>query len=428
MPMQEQMSSFAKRLGGRVAQANQEAMAQPIDTGRRRLPPGIRSGLAKLSTMYTKEQTEDGGSCPKGETFFRASAIVMSPKSHAGEKTEGMVTQVIIPLCDIPERGQKGSNDYRKGKTFMEGFKAMTDLIRSLGVAPCLETGATDLTGMRTEAYWFAAMKMLIDPQRARTNPVIVEFSTRGWTPPATHKQPKPEEFVLETWHGLASAETIAKLNAGYDPAAGATDNGGLPPAPATNHAPVPTPQLPQATATPAPAPATPPAQQPLMPGDKADVVQAMIEVALTDPEGATDDGMAATHYLQEAAWANGWTHEQTLSANDWAQVGEMAMNPPLAPLNTMTPGYTAPTTTTTIPPTTPIIGSRWNFQKRTKEGSKLKNNKGEDFPAQEVTVTSADVVAKTCEVANKDGRPVMDLRTKKPVMVKFEWLEPLAY
>jgi len=64
-------------------------------------------------------------------------------------------------------------------------------------------------------------------------------------------------------------------------------------------------------------------------------------------------------------------------------------------------------------------------FAKRTKDGEKLKNNKGGPFPAREVEVTVVDTSAKLCTVKTiKDGKDVVDIRSKKPVAVKFEWLE----
>ena len=60
MPVQQQMSSFAGRLGARVAAANAEYRGKPIDTGNRRLPGGIKegAGVAKVQSAYTKQQTE----------------------------------------------------------------------------------------------------------------------------------------------------------------------------------------------------------------------------------------------------------------------------------------------------------------------------------------------------------------------------------
>ena len=392
-----------------MAEANAEHRDKPVDTGNRRLPAGIRAGVAKLSSMYTKQQTEDNGKTPKGETFFRASAVVMTPEQHGGEKVAGMVTQVVIPLCDVPAKGQ------RKAASFSDNWYEFQNLFKMLGIAPPNETKQTDPTGQRTEAYYFAAMKALCDPQRPG-GPVLVEFSTRGWTPPATPAQQKPEEMVFETWHGLASPEKVAAVNGQYDPGAGVTEgttsrtaefNEFDPPSP-------PTQTDSQRGAAPPPTNGPAPQYQPDDDADPADTVAALVEVATDDPDGVTEDGAAAAKQLEKMAWAAGWTPAQTKAADDWSQVGDMALNPPTADI-TPSPSQAVPV----------AVGSKYKFAKRTKDGAKLKNTKGEEFPPQDVEVVTVDPDNKTCTLkTTKDGKPVVDIRSKQPIVVKLEWLE----
>lgn len=406
MPVvQQQNSSFASRLGGRVAQANVEHKDKPVDTGNRRLPAGIRSGVAKLSAMYTKQQTEENGLTPKGETFFRASAIALLPKEHNGEKVEGLVTQVMIPLCDIPAKGQ------RKAKTFSEQWYEFQNLFKLLGIAPPNETLQTDPTGQRTEAYYFAAMQALTDPKRPQ-GPVYITFSTRGWTPPPTPLKPKPDPMVFEEWHGLATPEQIANVNGQYTPAAGFQDNTAAPTVPTFNEF-----DPPPTTTTQESAPVND--QQ-----DPADVVAALVETAMNDPEGATEEGAAAAAQLEEMAWAAGWSKEHTKTAADWAAVGDMILNPPSSGTEATPPTGNGQATLGSKQLVVGV-GSKWKFCKRTKEGAKLKNNKGEEFPPQEVEVVTVDNENKTCTLKTaKDGKDVIDIRSKKPVVVKWEWLE----
>lgn len=417
MPAQQQMASFASRLGARVAEANAEHADKPVDTGNRRLPPGIRDGVARLSAMYTKEYEEGDF---KGQVFFRASAVVISPAEHNGEKVAGLVTSKMIPLCEQPAK--QGSQ--RRARSFSDNWFDFQNLFKMLGVfPPDGKDGRPDYTdrampdrvaaGKLIEAYYFAAMKTLTDPVRMKTNPVYISFSTRGWTPPATTAQPKPEEMVFEEWHGLANAE-----QARPDPAAGVTaapsGNGPAPMAPpAPDHQPTRPPSAPYENPTTAEE------------MDQADVIASLVDEAMNDPEGATEEGAAASAQLEEMAWAAGWTKEQTAGAADWAAVGDMALNPPdVAPPTSTTQG-TVPTPS----PNGVVPGSRWMFAKRTKEGAKLKNNKGEEFPPQEVEVVTVDPAAKTCTVKNaKDGKDVVDIRSKQPIAVKWEWLEAVPY
>lgn len=407
MPMQQQNAGFAQGLGGRLAAANAACADKPIDTGMRRLPPGIRDGVARLSACYTK-QYEDDKQGLKGKTFFRASAVVVYPTEHGGMKVAGMVTSQVIPLCDVPAR--EGSQ--KKAVSFEENWDAFQNLMKILGVNPPREQGSDEAAGIRIQQYYLAAMQALVDPARVKTNPVYIRFSTRGWTPPTAPGQPKAEEMVFETWH-----EQV-KWDGRPDPAAGVVTSQPPPRSmpPGTNGVP----------AAPA-APSTLPPQMPTLSptaiaGEVQDVVASLVEIAMNDPEGATEDGADASARLEEMAIALGWTQEQTGAAPDWAAVGDMALNPPpqAAPA-------TQPATQGATP--TPTVGSRWMFAKRTREGAKLKNARGEEFPPQEVEVAYVDLASQTCTVrTTRDGKDVVDIKTKQPVAVKFEWLERVPF
>lgn len=411
MPVQQQMSSFARKLGTRVAEANAAHVDKPIDAGNRRLPAGIRDGIARLSTMYTKDY-EDGEW--KGQTFFRASAVVVAPAEHRGERVTGLITSVVIPLCDQPTR--EGSQ--RKERTFLDNWFHFQNLFKLLGVfPPDGRDGRPDYSqraipdnnaaGLLIEQYYFAAMRALTDPQHMKTNPVYVTFSTRGWAPPATPTQPHPEELVFETWNGVATPEQVARLVG----AAGSPD-----PLSAVQ-------QGPPRTAPTQTVAATPPPSAPPDDNMKKTVAE-LVAVAMDDPESATEDGSAASARLEQMAWGRGWSKEDTANATSWAMVGQMALYGPRP----------APGTATTAPSANGrsdvIVGSRWLFAKRAPNGAKLRNSKGEEFPPQEVTVEAVYPDSQTCIVKTKDGKSVVDVRSKKPIEVKFEWLEeaPISY
>ncbi len=156
----------------------------------------------------------------------------------------------------------------------------------------------------------------------------------------------------------------------------------------------------------------------------------------MNDPEGATTEGANASARLEEIAWTVGWSKEQTAGAEDWAAVGDMCLNPPTPPTPAAPPAQVAvpapiqPGTpvifqTSGAPPTAIMPGGKYKFAKRTRDGLKLRNNKGEEFPPQEIEVTTVNVTNKTCTVKTvKDNKPVVDIRSKQPVDVKFEWLE----
>ena len=134
------------------------------------------------------------------------------------------------------------------------------------------------------------------------------------------------------------------------------------------------------------------------------------------DPNGETPEGAEASARLEELAWQAGATKEQTAAAKDWGEVAEMALGVLFAPPQP-------------AEPTAPTVGSRWMFAKRNKDGANLKNAKGDEFPAQEVEVVTVDTATKTVTVkSGKDGKDIVDIRTKAPVVVKWEWLEPTAF
>lgn len=415
MPVQ-QMSSFAGRLGARVAEASAEHKGKPIDTGNRRLPGGIKNGIAKVQSAYTKQQMEDKGVCPKGESFFRISAAVIIPKEFNGVKTEGIVISKIIPLCDIPP---KVTPEYTtEGSTFSQNWKEFRDLMWELGVkepsgpqydiTPQMTEQQKIAASLQIEAYYQAAMRALVDPSRP---PTLISFSTRSWKPPKrpneTDEQYRNREpLIFEDWHGLADPSKVT-----HDPASMVTQlaNGQV-----THSAPSePFEEPPRGVQM--------PETQPEEPADIADEVASLVEVAMADPNGETEDGAAASARLEDLAWQNGWTREQTDKASDWSVVGDMAISKPTQPAVEPPAAPTPPAGGTT----TISVGYKAKFRKRTKAGEPLKNSKGEPLPPTEVEVVTVDHENKTCTVKTiKDGKIVADLRSKQPVPVKWEWLE----
>lgn len=443
MAMQTQGSDLVRKFGARIAAANEQHKDAPIDLGFMRLPPGIRDGIAKLQVMeWGKYKDDKMGQGMKGADYFRAAAVVVHPIEHNGMRVANtMSTTIMIPMCDVPAKGQ------RKASTFEDNFFDYQNLFKMLGIAPCPHTKGTDPTGAQIIAYFDAAARILTDPQRP---PTYVSFSTRGWTPPrpANWKQgdPEPEMMVFETWHGIVPPERVALLNGQYDPAAGASD---APPSASTvntnttaNHQTPPIPsnetfnEPPQGVIDPRSVPRTqiqtpalstqptmfdgptnaqihaPPADESSsQPQSLEDEVTYLVAIAMDDPNGETDEGAAAGLRLEELAVANGWTKKQTTDADNWEQVGDMALSPPESAVTNQR--------------TNPTIGSKHKFAKRGRDGERLKNNKGEAIPPQEVEVTSVDEANKTCTVKTvKDNKDVVDIRSKKPVPVKWEWLE----
>lgn len=407
MPVQTQQVSLAALLGGRLSQVNAECAGKPLDLGTQRLPAGIEHGVARVQGMTFKVQEKDGGKIPKGGAYFSGTAVCLSPLEFKGVKTAGMQTFFQIPLCDVP--GKNG----REGSTLAVNFNKFRSLMEALGIKPCMENGQTDPTGVKTNAYWQAAMQSLTDPQRPG-GPVYVAFRTRGWTPPKTPQNPNPEPMTFEEWTGAAEFKHQP------DPAAGVTVRPETQPGAFE--------EPPTGVVMVGDHPADEESSDPGEGMEREDEVAMLVEMAMADPNQETEEGAQACRRLEEMAWEAGWSEEQTKSpptpySNDWAGVGDMALNPP-PPQPTRRNG--APANSSDLKLVAP--GGKFKFTRRGKDGSKLKNNKGEELPAQNVVVATVDPGTKTCTVkTEKDGKDVVDIRSKKPVEVRFEWLEPLS-
>ena len=409
MAVQQQQSQLAARLGGRIAEANAEYATAPIDVGFKRLPPGIKDGVAKLQSLSMKFYGNDEKIVAlRGQEYFHAVAVVKKPKvftypNGESETVEGTQIFLRVPMCDVPDNPQTK----RKGSTFKENWFTFQNFFKCFGIGAAPFNPTTDPTGAKSWAYWMGAIQTLAQ-RCAGPNAPHFKFQTRGWTPPALPGQPAPKEIVFEDWGEQCEWKDD------FDPAGGMSDSTPASVQPDAHQAPPGAPYVPpvpQAPTQPFDGDIAPPKAQ-----DDAisDEVDALVEIAMGDPEGATSEGTAAHARLEELAWAAGWTREQTSTASDWMTVGEMARTPPSAdeePAEAETE-Y-------------PAVGSKHKFCKRDKDGNKLIDGRSsKPFPAQEVEVVTVDNQAQTCTLKSKDGRDIIDIRTKKPVVVKFEWLE----
>lgn len=428
MPVQTTQSNVVAKFGARIAAANEACKDEPVDTGFVPLPAGIKNGIARLSIMQVEVQKADNAKTPKGEEYFRATAVVVFPEMHDRMKILNKQTSQFIPLCDVP------ATQFRAAEPFEANYAEMQNLIRSCGIAPCPETKATDPTGAKAWAYWMAAMKTLTDPQRP---PTYIAFTTREWTPPQNPLQPNvaPKPRTIENWHGKTEWTGQAP-----NPAAGVAARGAAAGAmPGRMDAPPVSPDgLPvngQAAVTQAVLPGITNAQiHGMAPGAAAtvsagppdlDEVASLVDMAMQDPNQETEDGAFACKRLEELAWSNGWSREATSAAPDWAAVGGMALETPPA---VVPPTATAPSApAATAPARTVQVGDRFMFAKRNKAGEPLVDTKKQPFPPQEVQVTAVDAAHGTCTLkTTKDNKDIVDIRSKQPVAVKIEWLEPL--
>ena len=68
------------------------------------LPEGIEAGVAQLvDCKFSKYEKGDN----KGQYFFYAAGIVVSPETHNGMHIVGLRTSIMEPMCDTPNRSRK---------------------------------------------------------------------------------------------------------------------------------------------------------------------------------------------------------------------------------------------------------------------------------------------------------------------------------
>lgn len=407
MPVQTTVSALAARLGNQVAEAYAKHKDAPVDTGFQRLPPDIKGGVAKITFMGLELTKDDkAGPGTKGLERFRVSAAVVysgnpnSPNEHTWIEATGpyrgqprtmrvinLTTSKFVPMFTIPAKGKPGEPGYREEVPFADNLFEFQNIFKMLRVPPC--EGKTTLEIL---TYFENAWKALMaDP---KNKPVFIRFSTRQWTPPLTateirdkKKLEDKEVVVFEEWHERVDWTGTPQ------PPGGVT----LAPSPGSNGS---------AAHDNGPPPVGADGMAILPPGQSLEErVAALLKAVETDESAGPP--------LLQLAWDRGWTEEETSSAS-WVEVGEMALSDPATEEENQESQDGKPT-----------IGSKWNYTPRDSAGNKMKGPDKKELPSEEIELVTVDEANKTCTAKKvKDGRDVLNQRTRKPMNVKWEWLE----
>lgn len=406
--------SLAEEFGGELAKAAALYKDAPIKTGFQNLPAGIKFGVAKVQQFQwlINESDKTVRGVPKGKKFWRVTAAVMYPKQFGEVATDKMQTRQSGPLCATEK------TEWSDGKSFLDNFGDFVSMVKFLSgnTMVCQETEQTDPTGAKANMFYQACMMGLTDPKRN----VYIVFSTRefksGKRADESDEQYKNREpMVMENWLRVATPQDLATAGIGaHNPAAGVNVNGQARPTDA--------PPTMGADGLPLNAPSNRLAHtnaqahiHSMAPQDEhpeqtlEDEVTDLVAIASDDPKGETPDGQAAHERLKELAMNNGWTaHQVDVDADTWEQVGDMALN---------APEESAPQTVS--------VGDKFKYASRDRNGHKVKNKEGVEFPAEDVVVATVDEENKTCTLKKvKDNKDVCAVGSRKPVAVKFEWLE----
>lgn len=374
---------MAKKLGGRLLTAHQQHAATPVEVGNAKLPDGIENGIAQLDDIRIGEYKEGGN---KGQPFFMARAVVKEPQVFNGQNLLGRSTQVgPIPLCDTKD--DKGNIK----KPFADHYADFLNHLKLLGV----DTAAQQFGNPeQVDAFINAALAALKSGKP--------HFSFRTWKGKKKVKgHPKyneawdgpnaPEPRVNEEWGMLCEYNGVGDhvLN-GVAPA---PDAGAMQPDPFTE------PPQNEANGT-------------QVETDPADIVAALVEMANGDPENKTPDGISAKQQLEDLALQAGATADMVKSAPGWDEVGQMALgNMPEVPAAPVDAGP-------------PAVGGKFKFHKRDSKGNPLVNKEGKGFPPLNIEILTVDVPTKVVTAKTPDGKTLNGMN-KKPVVIKWEWLEP---
>jgi len=121
MAKKTQKTSFAQSLKNHRSDKTET----PNNNGE--LPAGIEGGVAELTGCKIGEFKQGQF---EGEQYFSATGTVISPQTHDGMHVQGMMTRIMITLCDTPNR---------KRKTSDENVAWMLNELRLLGGDECTE-------------------------------------------------------------------------------------------------------------------------------------------------------------------------------------------------------------------------------------------------------------------------------------------------
>jgi len=113
---------LSAKYGAKAAAAASKAAKAPVRQRGGRLPPGIQSGIARLTECYLgvydrkTNQKQLDGSTAAGELYLRMVGAVVEPKavSHNGSSipVEGLQTSQVIPICGNGVSFRGGALDF----------------------------------------------------------------------------------------------------------------------------------------------------------------------------------------------------------------------------------------------------------------------------------------------------------------------------
>lgn len=176
-------SSLAAKYGNKLDAAVKGHAKDETNYGQISLPGGIKNGIAKVSKCYFKEfgpesnMKKADGTKAVGEWFFRMEGTVVTPKSvptvDGIVPTEGLVTSIMIPLCDTKDsKGEVITQDDQIKRILEEMRKVTSPEFTANALFADLEPMASDIESAHPY-FWFSTTQS--KPNDQYPNPRVFE-------------------------------------------------------------------------------------------------------------------------------------------------------------------------------------------------------------------------------------------------------------
>lgn len=210
MPADVRKTNLLNKLGNRVQKAHELHKNDETKYGMVDLPAGITGGIARLAVAKIDEYKEGKN---KGELYAMFRGIAITPETHNDVRVKGQGVMMMVPLCETT----RNTKDGPKTISFDDNWGVFLNELRKLGI------NTQNMPHTAVDA-------VLLGLEKSKP---LFRFSTRGWTPPPSQREPNPKEMVFVQYDGALSPEDSAAFEgqaaapeAGFAPKTGGDGEG----------------------------------------------------------------------------------------------------------------------------------------------------------------------------------------------------------
>lgn len=214
MPPQVSQSAVLAKIAQQGRVAHEKHKNDETRYGFVNLPEGIVGGVAQLVMVKVGEYKPTAKTYP-GKPFvtfqgiIQAPAEAMDPATKSMRRILGQRASITIPLCDTPDRKKKDGS--REPALFEDNYADLLNELQKFGI----DTSTTTFDNLE---LIFKGLEM--------SKPYF-NFSTNGYTPPATPAKPNPTRMVFTQFDGICEYHPVNDPAAGFTETAPATSANG---------------------------------------------------------------------------------------------------------------------------------------------------------------------------------------------------------